>query len=126
MIGKASKAIAKQRVLLEEGRDITIRKLRSSIIKSRTKAVEIFIVPRAKGRFCVRVTCVSMRLSHRSLAIQPAALTNNPPKMINNMRPPEGGALGAIQSDHPAGINKIRRPLGLFQRINSAHWLKRL
>ena len=126
MTGKASKDIAKQRFLLEEGRYITIRKLRSSIIKRRTKAVEICIVPRAKGRCRVRVTCLSMRLSHRSLAIQPAALTNNPPKIINNMRPPEGGALGAIQSDHPAGINKMRRPLGLFQRSNSAHWRNRL
>ncbi len=111
----------KQRAELAAGRETTIRKLKSSITKSRPKAVEIRTVLRAKGRLFVRVTCLSIFLSHRSLAIQPAPLTHKPPAIINNTRLNGGGALGVIHSDQPAGINKISLPLGLFQRSNRAH-----
>ena len=53
--------------------------------------------------------------------MQPAPLANIPPAIINKTSSKEGGALGAIQRDQPAGINKISLPLGLFQRSKRTH-----
>ena len=124
--GKARNAMARQRFVLSAGREITIKKLRSSIVKRSPKAVGTPIDPLAKGRFLVRATCLSIRLSHRSFAMQPAPLTDKPPAIIIEISPTEGGALGAIQSDQPAGINRISRPLGLFQRSNRSNCPKYL
>ena len=68
----------------------------------------------AKGLSFVLVTFLSNCRSQISLAIQPAPLTNNPPKIINPKMNIEGGALGVNQRDQPAGIRSINLPLGLF------------
>ena len=51
--------------------------------------------------------------------MQPAPLTASPPIKINPTNEALGGADGVSQRDHPAGINKMSRPDGLFQRSNS-------
>ena len=75
--------------------------------------------PRASGRAWVRSTWPSKRWSQRSLAMQPAPLTASPPIKTNPINEALGGADGVSQRDHPAGINKMSRPDGLFQRTNS-------
>ena len=75
--------------------------------------------PLARGRPLVRSTSGSMRRSQRSLATQPAPLTASPPSTIQPTRGAAGGAFGSSQRLQPAGISRIRRPLGLSQR-NSA------
>ena len=61
-----------------------------------------------------------MRLSQRSLAMQPAALTARPPTTIPPTSWAGGGAWGASQRLQPAGISRIKRPLGLCQRTSSS------
>ena len=51
--------------------------------------------------------------------MQPAPLTASPPTKISPTKEALGGADGVSQRDHPAGINKMSRPDGLFQRSNS-------
>ena len=51
--------------------------------------------------------------------MQPAPLTASPPTKISPTKEVLGGADGVSQRDHPAGINKMSRPDGLFQRSNS-------
>ena len=51
--------------------------------------------------------------------MQPAALTASPPSTISPTSSGVGGALGVSHRLQPAGINKIRRPLGLCQRTSS-------
>ena len=98
-----------------------MKRLSSNIARKSPHAIDVGIVPLASGRFLVRATCLSIRLSHRSLAIQPAPLVNKPPAIMSEISLIEGGALGVNHSDHPAGINKMSLPLGLFHRSNKAH-----
>ena len=110
--------------MLAVGRAKIIKRLSSNIVMKSPHATDIGIVSLANGRFLVRATCLSIRLSQRSLAIQPAPLVNKPPAIISKTILIEGGALGVIHSDHPAGINKISLPLGLFHRSNKTHCSK--
>jgi len=68
----------------------------------------------AKGLSFVLATFLSNCRSQISLAIHPAPLTSNPPKIINPKMNREGGAEGVNQRDQPAGIRSISLPLGLF------------
>ena len=70
--------------------------------------------PFANGLPFVLVTSLSNSLSQISLAIHPAPLTKSPPEIINPKTNRDGGAEGANQRDHPAGIRRISLPLGLF------------
>ena len=55
--------------------------------------------------------------------MQPAPLTASPPSTIQPTRVGEGGAWGLSQRAQPAGISRIRRPLGLCQRSSSSRAL---
>ena len=70
--------------------------------------------PLAKGLSFVLNTFLSNCRSQISLAMHPAPLTNNPPKIIIPKMNLEGGAVGVNQRDHPAGMRSINLPLGLF------------
>ena len=96
------------------GIERTIRRLRSNNkISSINEALrETF--PLANGLSFVLKTFLSNFRSQISLAIHPAPLINNPPKIINPTMKKEGGAEGVNQRDHPAGIRRINLPLGLF------------
>jgi len=91
-------------------------RLISRVKKSKIKAVETLTLPCAKGRSFVRSTSLSICLSQRSLAIQPAPLIESPPEIIKSVNHIDGGAEGVNQRDHPAGIKRINLPLGLSQR----------
>ena len=70
----------------------------------------------ANGLSLVLITFLSISLSHISFAIHPNPLTNNPPNMIFRIIDKFGLPLGVNHKLHPAGINKISLPEGLFQR----------
>ena len=112
----AIRASLKQMLWLAIGNRKTIRRLRRSKTRMIVIAVETLIVPLARGLSLVRCTRESIFLSQRSLAMQPKALTNIPPKVINVIKSQEGGAEGVNHRDHPAGISKIILPVGLSQR----------
>ena len=100
--------------LLSVGVDRTIKRLRSNNEISRIHADLIDIFPLANGLSFVLVTFLSNCLSQISLAMHPAPLTNNPPKITKHKMIREGGPLGVNQRDHPAGMRRINLPLGLF------------
>ncbi len=106
----------RHRILLDMGSNRTIIRLISKVDISKAKAVETFMLPFARGRSFVLATFLSIFLSHRSFAMQPAPLIDTPPEIIKRVNKMEGGAEGANQRDHPAGINRINLPLGLSQR----------
>ena len=114
----------KQRPRLCIGSELTTKRLRQKKKRSKNNAVMEFTVPLARGLSTVRLTFLSKFLSQRSLAIQPAALTKSPPEVIKVISSKSGGAEGANQRAHPAGIRSISLPLGLFQRTNATHSFK--
>ena len=71
-------------------------------------------LPLANGLSFVLATFLSNCRSQISLAMHPAPLTNNPPKITNPKMNMDGGAVGVNQRDQPAGTSSINLPLGLF------------
>ena len=112
-------AIFKHSIRLLTGSVSTTKKLSDNIIKRVIQAVESFNLPAARGLFCVRKTCLSIFLSHKSLATHPAPLTNRPPASIFKIKEIDGGEEGASHRDQPAGMSKINLPLGLFHLSKS-------
>ena len=106
----------KQSTLLDTGRRNTTRQLRDNVAINRIKAVIRFTFPEVSGRVFVRWTFLSIFMSQRSLIMHPAPLVKMAPATIKLTRFFEGGAEGVSHRDHPAGINKMSLPLGLFQR----------
>ena len=102
------------KLLLSDGIERTIKRLRNKKAISSIDAQVSDIFPLAKGLSFVLVTFLSNFRSQISLAIHPAPLTNNPPEIINPKINIDGGAVGVNQRDHPAGIRSISLPLGLF------------
>ena len=102
------------KVLLSDGMKITTKRLRNSNKISSVQAVLRETLPFAKGLSFVLVTFLSKSRSQMSLAIHPAPLTNNPPKIIIPKINREGGAAGVSQRDQPEGMRSINLPLGLF------------
>ena len=103
----------------------TTARLRDSRTINSTRADVGRIAPLARGRCLVRSTRPSKRRSQRSLAMQPAPLTARPPTTICRSRSSPGGAEGDNQRLQPAGINRIRRPVGLVQRSSSSQGPRR-
>ena len=94
--------------------DKTIKRLKNNIKISSIHAFLRDTLPLANGLSFVLTTFLSNFLSQISLAIHPAPLTNNPPKIIIPKTNSEGGAAGVNQRDQPAGMRSINLPLGLF------------
>ena len=112
--GNDSDASRRHRLLLSRGMERTIKRLNNNMKISSIHAAFRDTLPLAKGLSCVLFTFLSNFLSQMSLAMHPAPLTNNPPKIIIPKMNREGGAVGVNQRDQQAGMRSINLPLGLF------------
>ena len=104
----------RHKFLLSCGIERTINRLKNNIKISSIHAAFRDTFPLANGLSFVLITFLSNFLSQISLAIHPAPLTNNPPKIIIPKINREGGAAGVSQRDQPEGMRSINLPLGLF------------
>ena len=112
--GNDNVASNRHKFLLSVGIARTIKRLRNNIKISIIHAALRDTLPLANGLSLVLFTFLSNFLSQISLAIHPAPLTNNPPKIIIPKMNREGGAAGVNKRDQPAGMRSINLPLGLF------------
>ena len=112
--GSESEASCRHKLLLSIGIERTIKRLKNKNEVSSIHALLRDTFPLAKGLSFVLATFLSNCRSQISLAIHPAPLTTNPPKIINPKMNREGGAEGVSQRDQQAGIRSISLPLGLF------------
>ena len=96
-------------------------RIKLEIIKKITSIYAILrlILFDARGRFFVLKTLLSISLSQMSFAIHPKPLTNNPPAKIFKTRDKLGLTEGVSHKLHPAGINRINLPDGLFHLKSS-------
>ena len=116
MNGKAKNASDKDKIAPSPFIDIVNTRLAIINKINIKKAIILLSLLAARGLSLVLETSLSISLSQRSFATHPNPLTNKPPKAIFIIREKFCWPLLANHKLHPAGINRINLPEGLFQR----------